>query len=392
MVEDALAGTLTDSGVLAFDDVDLSDTHTVVVSSAPSNALGGTLVATVTTAAAAGTGEIAWTYQLPNVAAQRLGLGETTTETFTVTVDDGNGGSVDQSVSIMIAGTNDAPYVLSSDVSGGVEEVAETYQLSMGAVLQLNSYTAGNQSQQYYNKSLAALPDGGFIAVWHSIGGPGSGQDGSLGGIFCQRLDTVGAPVGGEIQVNAFTAGLQITPSVATFADGGFVVVWQSAGQASSDYDIYARVFGAKGVAVGGETLVHDVFQPNQGAANVIVLESGDFVVAWSGRGRDGSDVGMFGQLHNSTGVPIGDNFQINTFSIGEQSRVTLSALKDGGFIAAWESAGQDGSGLGIYAQRYDSSASAVGSEFHVSTTTAGHQDWSSSAALADGGFVIVWT
>ena len=38
-----------------------------------------------------------WTYTVANSATQYLAVGETATETFTVTIDDGHGGTVDQS-------------------------------------------------------------------------------------------------------------------------------------------------------------------------------------------------------------------------------------------------------------------------------------------------------
>jgi VCBS repeat-containing protein len=65
-----------------------------------------------------------WTYTLANgnngtaSKVQSLGEGEIQTETFTVTVSDGKGGSATQNVAITITGTNDAP-VITSDVQAG---------------------------------------------------------------------------------------------------------------------------------------------------------------------------------------------------------------------------------------------------------------------------------
>ena len=47
-----------------------------------------------------------------------------------------------------------------------------------------------------------------------------------------------------------------------------------------------------------------------------------------------------------------------------------MTALADGGFVVTWSSAGQDGSGLGIYGQRYAADGTPVGSEFRVNTYT----------------------
>ena len=47
-----------------------------------------------------------------------------------------------------------------------------------------------------------------------------------------------------------------------------------------------------------------------------------------------------------------------------------MTALSDGGFVVTWTSDGQDGSGYGVYGQRYSSTGAAVGSEFQVNTAT----------------------
>ena len=47
-----------------------------------------------------------------------------------------------------------------------------------------------------------------------------------------------------------------------------------------------------------------------------------------------------------------------------------MAALAGGGFVVTWTSDGQDGSGYGIYGQRYAADGTAVGSEFRVNTFT----------------------
>ncbi len=43
-------------------------------------------------------------YEVDNAAVQYLGVGETATETFTVTIDDGKGGTVSQTVTVVVTG------------------------------------------------------------------------------------------------------------------------------------------------------------------------------------------------------------------------------------------------------------------------------------------------
>ena len=102
VTEDDATPTLSDSGTITFDDLDLSDSHITQVSADPANTLGGTLTALVTdSATGAGDGTVSWTYNVANSATQYLAAGQTVTETFTVTIDDQQtGGTVDQIVTV----------------------------------------------------------------------------------------------------------------------------------------------------------------------------------------------------------------------------------------------------------------------------------------------------
>jgi VCBS repeat-containing protein len=93
----------------------------------------------------------------------------------------------------------------------------------------------------------------------------------------------------------------------------------------------------------------------------------------------------------NATPQPIANEFRLNQATAGDQGQPTITALADGGFIATWQSSGQDGSGLGIYARRFDASGAPVGNEFQVNTTTDFDQETPSVVSLKDGGLVFVW-
>ena len=114
-------GVLKDTGVIAFTDVDSSDTHTVAVASQGTTL--GTLTAIISDDSTQdGTGAVTWTYSVNNDAVQYLAAGETRVEKFTITVSDGHGGTSTQTVSVTIVGTNDAPVLASVDTTGNVKE------------------------------------------------------------------------------------------------------------------------------------------------------------------------------------------------------------------------------------------------------------------------------
>ncbi|UJW77423.1 VCBS domain-containing protein [Rhizobium sp. SL42] len=120
VTEDASKPVLTDTGVITFKDVDLIDTHTLDVSGSKSNSLGGKLTVTgVTEDSATENGSFTWTYKVDNAKVQYLGAGDTATETFTVTISDGKGGSITQDITVTVTGTNDAATISADWWDGG---------------------------------------------------------------------------------------------------------------------------------------------------------------------------------------------------------------------------------------------------------------------------------
>jgi Ca2+-binding RTX toxin-like protein len=270
----------------------------------------------------------------------------------------------------------------------GIEELrfGDTRLTVTGGEVRVNTVTASGQDQP----TVTALADGGFVVAWSSFG-----QDGSVGGIYAQRYNAGGRPVGAEFRVNTVTANDQFDPTVTALADGGFVVTWTSFGQdgsTPSSLGVYAQRYNAGGQPVGAEFRVNTVTADSQSQPTVTALADGGFVVAWTSNGQDGSVGGIYAQRYNAGGQPVGAEFQVNTVTANSQFEPTITALADGGFVVAWTSVGQDGSGSGIYAQRYNAGGQPVGAEFRVNTVTADSQSQPTVTALADGGFVVAWT
>ena len=69
-------------------------------------------------AANAAGGTVGWTYTINEAAAQYLAAGQVATEVYTVTLNDGNGSTVTQDVTVTLTGTNDVPVVAATDVTG----------------------------------------------------------------------------------------------------------------------------------------------------------------------------------------------------------------------------------------------------------------------------------
>jgi hypothetical protein len=87
----------------------------------------------------------------------------------------------------------------------------------------------------------------------------------------------------------------------------------------------------------------------------------------------------------------VGAEFQVNTYTTFVQTEPDVAALADGGFVVVWHSSNQVGTGRDVFAQRYDAWGVRVGGEFRVNSYTTSQQYGGAVAADAEGGFVVVW-
>ncbi|MGD9857646.1 MAG: cadherin domain-containing protein, partial [Planctomycetaceae bacterium] len=256
----------------------------------------------------------------------------------------------------------------------------------LGAEFQVNTRTAGNQ----YQATVDMSPSGDFVITWHDD----YNDDGFPGKIFARRYNAAGEPQGDEFQVNTFSF-YNSNPSVALADDGRFVITWNNYLWA----EIRGQIFAADGNRIGGEFEVNS-FQvaPNQAVNSSVAIDAdGDFVVTWtSGYMQEtgthlGGTTGIYGQRFNRFGQRLGPEFRVNTTIAGDQTSSMVAMDAAGNFVVTWTSDGQDGDGEGVYAQRYNADGIRLGDEFQVHTTTTDYQRDSRIAMSRNGDFVIVW-
>jgi hypothetical protein len=256
-----------------------------------------------------------------------------------------------------------------------------------GNEFRVNTYTTDYQFYQ----SIATLADGGFVVTWLSAGGIYVAQDGSYSGVYGQVYDGDGSPVGGEFRINTYTPGSQSSQSITGLASSGFVVTWASYDQDGSGSGVYGQVYSGDGTTVGSEFRVNTYTTGSQTHPSVTSLAVGGFVVTWVSQGQDGSKSGIYGQIYGGNGSPVGGEFRVSTNTSSYKESPCITGLADGGFVVTWESYGQDGSEDGVYGQVYSYDGSRVGGEFRINTYTTGGQYHPSATNLADGGFVVTW-
>lgn len=248
-----------------------------------------------------------------------------------------------------------------------------------------------NTATTAYQKSpaLAALKTGGFVTVWATTDAT---QDGNLGAIKLQLLNSAGEKVGAEILVNTATYSDQYQPSVTVLSNGNFVVTWTTGDtfEDGSGLAVKAQMFTAAGAKVGSEFLVETQTTMNQQKSTITALADGGFVVSWETTDgtQDGYGIAIKAQRYSSTGVKVGSEFLVNT-TYGVESNVKLVGLSDGGFMATWTL--NSGSSGDVYGRIFDANGNALGTSFLLNTTTTYSQGLAQSVQLSDGTILAIW-
>jgi hypothetical protein len=144
--------------------------------------------------------------------------------------------------------------------------------------------------------------------------------------------------------------------------------------------------------ASGIQILVNTYTTGAQFRPSVAALDDGGWVVTWESDTQDGSGYGIYQQRYAADGDLVGDEVLVNAHTTGHQQYSSIIGLADGGWVVTWQSDGQDGSDFGIYQQRFKVDGSLDGGETLVNTYTTDTQLQSSVTALSDGGWLVSWT
>lgn len=271
------------------------------------------------------------------------------------------------------------------------------------------------------NPALAALGDGGFVALWQ-------GQ-GDAAGVWAQLRDAAGAARGTPFAIAsdagasepavtaladgrfavAYTlaqdgathiayriveadgapgpqmiagAGDASMPALATLADGSFVIGWRSGGAVHS-----IEASAAQGAPVGAEQVVAalgSAFSPA-----IAALHDGSYVLSW-GEIADGN---VYAAIGGAAPVLVsGDGAAASITTAAPLPHV--AALAGGGFVVAWDSYSNDQRAFtisDIFFQRYDDAGNRVGELTQADVDSGSGRFDAGVAALSDGGFVVTW-
>jgi len=255
-------------------------------------------------------------------------------------------------------------------------------QSPAGGQFQVNTTTRGFQE----SPQVAAAPDGAFVVVWDQSTG-----DYPVRGIYAQRLSPAGDLAGGELRVNDDEEFLRAAPFVAVGTGGDFAVVWSSFNGLRTDG--FGRIFDSSGQARGPQLTINESVPGDKSPGGIASGPSGDFITTWTNRPQTGSqpDSEVFGQRLSGSGDRLGTGFEVNTHTAENQARGAVAVDGKGDFLVVWNSDAQDGSGFGIFGQRFAASGDRIGPEFQVNSHTENQQALPAVAGDRQGNFVVVW-
>ncbi|MGM5528963.1 Ig-like domain-containing protein [Mixta calida] len=284
-----------------------------------------------------------------------------------------------------------------SNSTGVVGQIFGADGQPLGNAFQVN--TTMDASQNY--PDVITLTDGSFVVYWDT---DDSGANGSDIRAVHYRVDAETGSVSvvgtGDFIVNSYTAGKQYKPVGVALEDGGYLIIWGSDGGDGSGSAVYAQRYDADDHKVGREFIVNTTTKGNQGTGgdstdathilDATLTADGNVYVTWQSDNVDGSGNGVEGIVINPDAAYYSE-FTVNSTTTGAQTVSSVSSLPGGGSVVVWQSASGDGSGSCVMGQMLDAKGQPVGREFIVNTTTTGDQTVPQVAVLTDGSFEVVW-
>ena len=180
---------------------------------------------------------------------------------------------------------------------------------------------------------------------------------------------------------------------ITVLEDGSYIVPFLATSEVNNadndGYGVFFQRYDADGNKIGEPELANTTTQGNQFEADVASLSDGGYVLAWQSDVGDGSGNGIYMQRYDADGNRVGEETQVNTTTQGNQEQVAITGLKDGGYVVSWQSDSENGKD--IYLQKFDASGDRVGGEIVVNQNVEANQVMPSIDTLADGGFVVTW-
>lgn len=264
-------------------------------------------------------------------------------------------------------------------------------QTPLGEDFQINESRIG-----HHLEPKVSARGGRFSVVWNELV-----ADPDLTGIPAIRMrdySARGVPLSAEIVVTGPGETDRGESAVAIAPNGSKLVVWtQAAPEGQAPFDVFGTLYDSAGEAIFAQRRLNTYEPGNQFPQGVAADGNSNFIVAWGSDpgdlvpSQDGSGQSVITRRLSSSGEFRGPEHLVNTFTHGDQSPGSVAAAADGKFVVVWNSAGQDGPGIGVYGQLFSAKGKPIGPEFRVNQHTTRNQLFADVAMDRWGNFVVVW-
>ena len=233
--------------------------------------------------------------------------------------------------------------------------------------------------EQVYG-DVAIAPNGDFVVVWnHSH----SSTDTD---IAFRRFNADGTPKDSGQQSITTSSLNEAGPAVAIHADGSFVVVWTE--WLTNDSNVVFKRFNANGEGIGSREIVSETIYQHY-EADVAMFQDGGFVVTFTRRYSDGSELARF-RLYDAQGTPLSNDRNAAHFE-SDNSDWTAVAASGSSFVVVWRESDflyQD-----VYYRLFQKDGSDLAPAQRANTNEWGTIQRDPAVAMnATGDFVITWT
>jgi hypothetical protein len=181
--------------------------------------------------------------------------------------------------------------------------------------------------------AVAGLPNGKFLVVWHQDDGQGLGVFARAFTLTPQGLPD---PASVQVRINSDLRGEQSRPAVAARGAADYLVVWQGQGDSPSESHVFGRFVAPNGDLAAKIVQVSQHAGTTQISPSIAHFQNGNFLVTWLDY-LDNAPLGVFGVTLDGKGNRKGAEIAISQQRIGAHFRTAIAA-SDSSILIPYES------------------------------------------------------
>jgi Ca2+-binding RTX toxin-like protein len=236
-----------------------------------------------------------------------------------------------------------------------------------------------------HGPTLATFADGSYV-----VGTYATIQGNSTPSFYAQRFSTTGQAIGNPITLQSNPVSYQ-SPQVATLSDGGFVAVFAARDSVTGQYGLVAQRYDAAGAKVGDDIKLAGSDTAIASNISVTGTSKGGFVVAFD----SSTNVQPYHTAPKIINVSAAGVQTAGDLAPSGSSATTpyvdVASLSDGGYVASFTANTGLYNTATLFLQRYGSNGVASGAAVQVSDANVSNNVDSAVAGLAGGGYVVAW-